>query len=86
MMKHQNLFHLSPDEVCKRRKSKQIWETGKGELQILPTASSKFLPQMTYTTSTECTAEYKEKKGNFIITMKLCWKFNNPCVRSKFSE
>jgi hypothetical protein len=51
-----------------------------------PTASNKFFPQMTYTTNTECTAEYKEKKYSFLITMTLRWKFNNPCVQSKFSE
>jgi len=58
----------------------------KVNFRFSPTASCKFFPQMTYTTNTEFSAEYKEKKGSFIITMKLCQKFNNPCVQSKFSE
>jgi len=58
----------------------------KVNFRFSPTASSKFFPQMTYTTNTECTAEHKEKKGSSIITMKLRRKFNNPCVQSKFNE
>lgn len=85
MMQHQNLFHLSPDEVCKRRKIKHVWKQQQANFRFSPRASNKFSPQMTYTTNTECSAGYKEKKDSFIITMKLCREFNNPCVQSKFS-
>jgi hypothetical protein len=85
MMQHQNLFHLSPDEVCKRRKIKHIWKQQQVNFRFSPLASNKFSPQMTYTTNTECSAEYSEKKDSFTITMKLCWELNNPCVQRKFS-
>jgi len=37
----------------------------KVNFRFSPTASHKCFPQMTYTTNTECTADYKEKKGNY---------------------
>jgi hypothetical protein len=43
----------------------------KVNFRFSPTAPRKFFPQMTHTTNTECTAEYKEKNGSFTITMEL---------------